>query len=90
MALGLADLLGTSRQWFMKGVAVCSLAPGGGYCCCHVWSVQFLCTHTAVPTGWCWVAPFESLLLPIPRKGSEDIIGNQNTLQTFWPGAGFP
>lgn len=82
MALGLADLLGTfGCAAVAKQVAARSLGPRRG-CCCRVGSVRsHLHSHSAVPAGYCWVAPFESLL--IPKKGFEDTTENQNTLEAF-------
>lgn len=86
MALGLADLLSTFG-WVAvaKRVDARSLGPRRGCCCCRVGSVRSQ-PHSH-PAGQCWVAPFKSLLIPIPKKkGYEDTAENQNTLQAFWLG----
>lgn len=70
MALGLADLLSTFG-WAVvaKGVDARSSGPRRGCCCCRVGSVRsHLHSHPAAPAGQCWVAPFKSLLIPIPKK----------------------
>lgn len=73
----------------VKGVAVRGLAPGEDTAAavCGLCSLSAL-THSCAP----WVVLdgtiMESLLLP--RKRYEDAVGNQNTLQTFCSGAGFP
>lgn len=82
MALGLADLLGTFG-WAVVAKPLAAWVPGEDSAA--LWG---LCGPTCIrtqPTGLCWVAPFDSLLLPIPKKGYEDSAENYNTLQAFWP-----
>lgn len=56
MPLSLGDLLGTFGLAVVVKGLLFTVGSGRGHCCCRVWSVQSLCTHTQLcpqgSAGW--------------------------------------